>query len=299
MAWCGDVAMQLLNGLFRNQKELKKEFLGKSGHDVFISYSTKDKIIADAICHILEQNNLKCWIASRDITSGTNYSNKIINAIISAKIVVLVFSKYSQESPFVNSEISIAYSNNKPIISFKIDETMPEGDMEYNLKNKHWLEAYPEPEMHFDELIRDSLNLCDENVPDIIKYNFKDFDSKELSELKKDYLSIILLFTPIYGASFIYMGFVSHKNLWKVMGLIYLIPFAMLFMFIFDLYDFYFFSVYPIYLLCVMVFVFIWILAIIHGFLIRKEFSNRKAVLKVIKSDDELFTSLIDEYSKK
>ena len=67
-------------------------------HDVFISYSTKNKNTADAICHVLEQNNLKCWIAPRNITSGKNYSNEIIEGIKSAKIVVLVFSKYSSQS---------------------------------------------------------------------------------------------------------------------------------------------------------------------------------------------------------
>ena len=43
-------------------------------HDIFISYSTKDKNTADAICHVLEQNNLKCWIAPRNIASGKNYA---------------------------------------------------------------------------------------------------------------------------------------------------------------------------------------------------------------------------------
>ena len=32
-------------------------------HDVFISYSTKDKVIADAICANLENRGIRCWIA--------------------------------------------------------------------------------------------------------------------------------------------------------------------------------------------------------------------------------------------
>ena len=39
-------------------------------HDVFISYSTKNSDVANKICHVLEQNNLKCWIAPRNIASG-------------------------------------------------------------------------------------------------------------------------------------------------------------------------------------------------------------------------------------
>jgi hypothetical protein len=34
-------------------------------HDVFISYSTKDKPIADAVCGTLERNGVRCWIAPR------------------------------------------------------------------------------------------------------------------------------------------------------------------------------------------------------------------------------------------
>ena len=60
-------------------------------HDVFISYSTKDKVTADAICHILEENDMKCWIAPRNISSGQPYAEEILNAIKSTKIVVLVF----------------------------------------------------------------------------------------------------------------------------------------------------------------------------------------------------------------
>ncbi|MFP4660789.1 MAG: TIR domain-containing protein [Halanaerobiales bacterium] len=36
-------------------------------HDVFISYSTRDKHVADAVCNALEYNKIRCWIAPRDI----------------------------------------------------------------------------------------------------------------------------------------------------------------------------------------------------------------------------------------
>ena len=60
-------------------------------HDIFISYSTKDKQTADAICHVLEQNNLKCWIAPRNIVSGKNYAKEIMDGLKEAKVVVLVY----------------------------------------------------------------------------------------------------------------------------------------------------------------------------------------------------------------
>ena len=266
-------------------------------HEVFISYSTKDKSTADAICHVLEQNNLKCWIAPRNITSGKNYSNEIIDGIKSTKIVVLVFSKHSQESLFVNNEINVAFDNNKPIISFKIDETMPQDDMEYFLKNKHWLEAYPEPEKKFEALIRDALKLCDEKADSQVIISFKDFAPDDMSKLKKDYASLVLLFTPLYWASFIYMGLIGNKNLWKLMGFVYLIPSIAILLLYFQVVD-RLFLLYPFLIRFINLFILFWIIAIVHGILIRNEFLTRQSVLRVMSADDEMFENLLDEYSQ-
>lgn len=266
-------------------------------HKVFISYSTKDKTTADAICHILEQNGLECWIAPRNITSGKHYVREIIDGIKIAKIVVLVYSKNSQASDYVRNEIDNAFSNNKPILSFKIDETMPKESMEYYLKINHWLDAYPEPEKEFDVLIRDALKLCDEKPDRPIAWSLSDFVSEDLSKLKKDYTSLILLFTPLYWASFIYMGIVSSVNLWKLAGLIYLIPTIACIIFYFQIWGI-LFLFYPVFVAFLILFIIFWILAIIHGFVIRNEFLTRRSVLRVMSADDELFQELIDEYSQ-
>lgn len=134
-------------------------------HDIFISYSTKDKQAADAICHALESNGLRCWIAPRNIRGGEEYAKEIMDGLEAAKIIVLVFSKNSQNSIFVTNEIANAFEKNKPIISYKIDETLPENKMEYYLKNKHWLDAYPDYERLFKTLVRDAKRLCDIKTP--------------------------------------------------------------------------------------------------------------------------------------
>lgn len=36
-------------------------------HDVFIGYSSKNKQVADAVVHYLEENKIRCWVASRNI----------------------------------------------------------------------------------------------------------------------------------------------------------------------------------------------------------------------------------------
>ena len=44
-------------------------------HKVFITYHNHDIEIAKTICHALEQNEIKCWMAPRDIPLGSNYDD--------------------------------------------------------------------------------------------------------------------------------------------------------------------------------------------------------------------------------
>ena len=89
-------------------------------HDVFISYSHKDKTIADAICARLEQNGTRCWYAPRDIRPGADWAASIIDAIESSKIMVLVFTDSSNASPQVLREINNAVSAGVVLVPYKM-----------------------------------------------------------------------------------------------------------------------------------------------------------------------------------
>ena len=124
-------------------------------HDVYICYDENDTITADAICHVLEENRFKCWMKTRDI--GVNpIAEEVMSAIKQSKVMVLIFSNYSKDSNFVNTEVDIAFTENIPILVFKIDESKLEGRLEFFLNNKHWLDAYPDPEIKFETLIVDT-----------------------------------------------------------------------------------------------------------------------------------------------
>ena len=124
-------------------------------HDVFISYSSKNSTAAQAICHELEDNGIKCWMAPRDIPVGAKYASVITDAIVSSKVVVLIFSNYAACSVWVESEINIAFSNRKIIIPYKIDTTKYEDFKEFYLllNNRHWIDAYPDFKTRFKELV--------------------------------------------------------------------------------------------------------------------------------------------------
>ncbi len=74
-------------------------------HEVFITYSSTDKLIADAVCARLEAAGLRCWIAPRDISPGQDWTAAILSAIESSSAIVLVFSTHANESPHVKREV--------------------------------------------------------------------------------------------------------------------------------------------------------------------------------------------------
>lgn len=135
-------------------------------HDVFISYSKKDKEIADAICSNLENNKIKCWYAPRDILFGENWGGAIIRAINKSQIFVLVFSSNSNLSSQVIKEVERAANKNIIIIPFKIEDVALSDEMEYFISTPHWLDAVTPPlQEHIDELLVCTLKFLDkENV---------------------------------------------------------------------------------------------------------------------------------------
>ena len=77
-------------------------------HDVFISYPSKDKPVADAACATLESSGVRCWIAPRDVSPGVAYAESLVNGLSNSRLMVLVFSANSNRSPQVLREVERA-----------------------------------------------------------------------------------------------------------------------------------------------------------------------------------------------
>lgn len=122
-------------------------------HDVFISYSSSDKTVADAVCAALERKQISCWIAPRDVLAGTEFGDALIKAIGACQVFVLIFSSQANESPYVRREVERAVSKGKLIVPFRIEDILPSNAMEFALSNTHWLDALTPPlEAHLAEL---------------------------------------------------------------------------------------------------------------------------------------------------
>ena len=102
-------------------------------YDVFISYSTKDKPIADAICANLETVGVRCWIAPVGYRPGGRLADAVTRAISISRIMVLVFSANSNSSEDVSRELFLAANSKLVIIPFKIENIEPEPGKQYYL----------------------------------------------------------------------------------------------------------------------------------------------------------------------
>jgi hypothetical protein len=136
-------------------------------HDVFISYSTKDKPVADAVCASLEGHGIRCWIAPRDIIPGMDWGGSIVEAIESARLMVLVLSASADASPQILREVERAVNKGVRIIPLRIEDVQPGKNLEYFLGTPHWLDAITPPlEEHLRYLAQTVKVLLEQQVSD-------------------------------------------------------------------------------------------------------------------------------------
>lgn len=123
-------------------------------HDVFISYSTKDKAIANKVCASIESEKIRCYIAPRDISPGRTWAGSLTEAISDSRIMILIFTENSNRSNQILKEIEVAFKKNITILPFKTGDFELSNDMEYYLSNIHWLDLeIPEIDSQIEMLI--------------------------------------------------------------------------------------------------------------------------------------------------
>ncbi|MGD0021093.1 MAG: toll/interleukin-1 receptor domain-containing protein [Smithellaceae bacterium] len=113
-------------------------------YDVFISYCSEDRKIADALVHHLEAKEIRCWIDHRDLLPGFSWREGIIEALEGSPgiAMVLLFSSASNKSRQVIKEISMADEENILVIPIRIENILPIGAIKLELQGRHWLDAF-------------------------------------------------------------------------------------------------------------------------------------------------------------
>lgn len=134
-------------------------------HQVFISHSSRDKAVADAVCEGLESEGIRCWIAPRDISPGTAWAAAIDRAIHTSQLMVLVLSEHSNNSPQVVREVCNAVEQGVGLIPLRIQEVLPSGAIKHFVSTVHWFDALTPPlEDHISRLIENTHRLLNQKA---------------------------------------------------------------------------------------------------------------------------------------
>jgi TIR domain-containing protein len=133
----------------------------KQPHAVFISYSTEDQAIAEAVVAALEAEKVNCWIAPRDVQAGSPYSGQITQAIREARILLLILTERSNRSKHVLREVERAAHSQNHLLTFRVEPIAPGDDLAYFLGADQWVDGFRPlpPSQHFPVLVQHTRKL--------------------------------------------------------------------------------------------------------------------------------------------
>ncbi len=123
------------------------------GHRVFISYASKDRARATAVCELLERHGISCWMAHRNIPPGVVWPSAISDAIDSASLMLLLISANANSSRHIGREVERADRKQMPVIPLRIEDVLPSEGIGYFISNVQWIDFFPDdPEIYWSAL---------------------------------------------------------------------------------------------------------------------------------------------------
>jgi hypothetical protein len=108
---------------------------------VFISHAAQDAAIGNAVAESLGQHGIRCWIAPRDVTPGSQSADEIAAAINDSTVTILVLSEHTASAPHVGREIERAAAKRRGIIVLRIDAAPLTRSFEYFLSESQWVDV--------------------------------------------------------------------------------------------------------------------------------------------------------------
>jgi hypothetical protein len=94
-------------------------------HRVFISYAGAQQTHADRVCALLEDDDIHCWMASRDCAPGTDWIDEIPAAVEQSQLVLVLLSPEALISDWVDRELNWAVSKERPLLPVSLGQTEP------------------------------------------------------------------------------------------------------------------------------------------------------------------------------
>lgn len=126
---------------------------------VFVSYSSQDRKLVNSIVQMMKDAGISYWKAPEMIPAGSSYAREIPKAIKECEVFLLVLSRTSQKSIWVEKETDSAISHRKTIIPFQIDDIPLNDTFRFYLNNVQMIFYEQDGEEAMKELKQQLLDL--------------------------------------------------------------------------------------------------------------------------------------------
>jgi hypothetical protein len=121
-------------------------------YDIFISYRRTDRELVASVVRRLEARGVGVWYDA-EIDGGADWREVIVEALTSSDMLAIFFSEECNNSRQLKKELAIADTLGKPVVPILIENTQPRGAYLYELADRNWIQAWPDPMDRVDELV--------------------------------------------------------------------------------------------------------------------------------------------------
>jgi hypothetical protein len=120
-------------------------------NDVFLSYQSDDSAIAQGITRSLERRGINVFFDREALVAGEEFNNAILDALRDARIVLVLLSRHSKRSTWVEAQLQDALDSKTDIIPVLLDEHAKENWVWPLLADRQAI--VKEPDMDLGELV--------------------------------------------------------------------------------------------------------------------------------------------------
>ncbi len=117
-------------------------------YDIYLSYGRRHQALAVQYADALRAEGLRVWYDSLAQTADAAAA-----ALADSRLLVVLFSKSSNDSDQLSQEIALADREGVPVIPILIENARPRGEMLYELGPRNWIPLHPNPAAKTDQLV--------------------------------------------------------------------------------------------------------------------------------------------------
>lgn len=117
-------------------------------YDIYLSYGRRQQALAEQCADALRAEGLTVWFEGLAQTSSA-----AATALSTSRLLVILFSKSSNDSDQLLQEIALADREGIPVIPILIENVRPRGEMLYELGTRNWVPLHPNPASKVDDLV--------------------------------------------------------------------------------------------------------------------------------------------------